>query len=365
MTSLQRCIRTIWGRKGWTGKLGWLVLAPLSCGFSLIARGRNQLYSRRWLSVHHPTLKVVSVGNLTVGGTGKTPVVLWLAHALRAHGHNVGILSRGYKGANTQAPVIVGAGGQLLATPEEAGDEPIMLARSFPGVVIACRHRMAGIQLAQEQFGVDIVILDDGFQHRRLGRDVDILLFNSQNELPNHWLLPAGPFREPLSAARRADVVIITKGDVVRQGETPTWLQRVFPYQQSIYSGRLEPVALVSTEQRQWRELPLTALSGKRILALAGIADPAPFYQTLQEWGAKIVEVMEFSDHYQYAQTDWQAISALGQKVDLIVTTEKDLVKLERFPFATGKLVALRVRMSIDREDLFLAEIERRLTNTE
>jgi tetraacyldisaccharide 4'-kinase len=365
MSSLQRCLHTIWERKGLTGKLGWLVLAPLSYGFSLIARGRNQLYSRRWLSVHRAAPKVISVGNLTVGGTGKTPVVLWLAHALRARGYNVGILSRGYKGANTHAPVIVAAESQILATPEEAGDEPIMLARSFPGVIVACRNRVAGLQLAREQFGVDILILDDGFQHRRLGRDIDILLFNSQNSLSNHWLLPAGPFREPLSAARRADVVIITKGDVVQQGEIPTWLQRVFPYQQSIYSGRLEPVALVSAEQRQWRELPLTALSGKRILALAGIADPTPFYHTLQEWDAEVVEVMEFSDHHQYAQADWQAISAIGQKVDLIVTTEKDLVKLERFPFATGKVVALRVRMSIDREDLFLAEIERRLTNTE
>jgi tetraacyldisaccharide 4'-kinase len=360
MTSLRRFIHSVWERKGVTGKLGWLALIPLSCGFSLIARGRNQLYNRRWLSVHRPTLKVISVGNLTVGGTGKTPVVLWLAHALTARGHKVGILSRGYQGANTQEPVVVGVGGQLSATLEEVGDEPIMLARLFPGVVIACRDRVAGAQLAQEQFGLEIVILDDGFQHRRLGRNVDILLFNGRNGLHNHWLLPAGPFREPFSAARRADMMIVTKIDGV-QTEITARLQRVFPHQQSIYAGRLEPIALVSAEHRQWRESPLTELSGKRILALAGIADPVPFYQILQEWDVEVAEVMEFPDHHQYAQTDWQAISATGQKVDLIVTTEKDLVKLERFPFAT----ALRARMVIEREDCLLAEIERRLTNTE
>lgn len=357
----QRLIHRIWRRQGIGGWCGWMMLTPAAGLFSLIVRGRNYLYNRRWVAIHRPPLKVVSIGNLTVGGSGKTPVALWLAHALTERGHCVGILTRGYRGKNTGVTV-VGTTGQPTATPDEVGDEAVMLARLFSGVVIAGRDRTAATTLAREQFGVEVALLDDGFQHRRLDRDVDVVLFNGRKELSNHWLLPAGPFREPLSSSRRANIVLITKsetpGDPPRQWRTST-------PQQPVYYGTLQPIALVSSEQRQWRELPLTELGGKRVMALTGIADPAPFYQSLQEWGAELAEVMEFPDHHQYAQADWQAISAAGQKVDLIVTTEKDLVKLERFPFATRKLVALRVRMAIEHEDQLLADIERRLMKIE
>jgi tetraacyldisaccharide 4'-kinase len=357
----QRLIHTIWQRQGLFGWLGWLTLTPLSGLFSLVVRGRNQLYNRSWLSIHRPQLKVVSIGNLTVGGSGKTPVVLWLAQALTDRGYRVGIVTRGYTGKNTGVTV-VSTMGKPTATPEEVGDEAVMLARLFSGVVIAGRDRAAATTLAREQFGIEVALLDDGFQHRHLSRDVDVLLFNGQKDLTNHWLLPAGPFREPLSTSQRASIVLITKsdapGDIPRQWRTST-------PQQPVYYGTLQPMTLVSSEQRQWRELPLTELSGKRVMALTGIADPASFYQSLQEWGAELAEVMEFPDHHQYAQTDWQAISAAGQKVELIVTTEKDLVKLERFPFATRKLVALRVRMAIEHEEQLLADVERCLMKIE
>jgi tetraacyldisaccharide 4'-kinase len=365
MTSLQHVIHTIWRRQGFLGKLGWFALAPVSCGFSLVVRGRNQLYNRRWLpAMQHSPLKIISVGNLTVGGTGKTPTVLWLAHALSSRGHKVGILTKGYKGSNT-AVTVVGTTGRPSAIPDEVGDEAVMLARSFPGVVIAGRDRVAGAKFARDQFGLDIVILDDGFQHRRLQRHVDLLLFNGRRALDNRWLLPAGPFREPLSAAHRADIILVTKGN--RSGSA-TALQRdgeALGNKKPIYYGDMKPLALVSSAQREWREWPLSELSGKRILALTGIADPTSFYHALQEWGVETAEILEFPDHHRYSQTDWHTISAVGQKVDLIVTTEKDLVKLERFPFATRKLVALRVRLEIEQEERLLADIERQLMKVE
>lgn len=360
----QRLIHTIWQRQGIFGWLGWLTLTPLSGLFSLVVRGRNQLYNRRWLSIHRPQLKVVSIGNLTVGGSGKTPVVLWLAQALTARGYRVGIVTRGYKGKNAGITV-VGTVGSPTATPDEVGDEAVMLARLFPGIVIAGRDRAAATTLAREQFGVEVALLDDGFQHRHLSRDVDVLLFNGRKDLINHWLLPAGPFREPISTSQRASIVLITKSDVSSSTLSIPHQWRTSTPQQPVYYGALQPLALVSSEQRQWRNLPLTELSGKRVMALTGIADPTPFYQALQEWEAELAEVMEFPDHHQYAQMDWQAISAAGQKVDLIVTTEKDLVKLERFPFATKKLVALRVRMTIEHEEQLLADIERHLMKIE
>jgi tetraacyldisaccharide 4'-kinase len=361
MTSAQRFIDAIWQRRGALGKIGGLALTPASWGFAAVVGGRNWLYDKRWLATtHQPQLKVISVGNLTVGGTGKTPMVLWLAQTLAARGYKVAILSRGYTGVQTDVTV-VGTDGQPQAMPYEVGDEAVMLARLFPGVVIAGRNRAAAARLAQEQFGVEIAILEDGFQHRRLQRDVDLLLFSGRQAQRRPQLLPTGPFREPLSAARRADILLVTKSD--DQGGpwflSPKW--RALVQQKPVYYGRLQPVALVRSLRQEWNELPLTDLSGKRIATLAGIADPAPFYQSLHEWDAEVAEVMEFPDHHQYSQADWQTISAIGQKVDLIVTTEKDLVKLDRFPFAKGKLVALRVRMVIEHEQHLLSDIEQRL----
>ncbi len=362
--NLQRWLHLIWNRQGWSGWLGWLALLPFSWGFALVVHVRNRLYDRRWLAVEQAPLSVISVGNLTVGGTGKTPFVLWLARALQAQGKSVGILSRGYKGTQTHAAVVVGINGEALATPEAVGDEPVMLARLFPGVVIASQDRLAGARLARERFGLELMILDDGFQHRRLSREVDILLLSGSNSMHNQRLLPAGPFREPVSAARRAHILIATKGDPLDDAPSP-WQQHATALRKPLYTAHLEAVALVSIEQHQWREIPLTELSGKRIMALSGIADPLPFYRALQEWDAEVTEVMEFPDHHQYVQADWQAISFAGQKVEMIVTTEKDLVKLERFPFATRKLVALRTRLAIPQEAALLATLTQHLTRTE
>jgi len=360
MAFTQRLTHEVWQRQGFWGGIGWLALAPLSLGFSALVRGRNLLYNRRLLPIERPALKVISVGNLTVGGTGKTPVVLWLAQALQQRGRRVGILSRGYKGTKTKVTV-VGTAGQALATPAEVGDEPVMLARAFTGVVIAGRDRVAAATLARQRFGLEVVILDDGFQHRRLGRDVDLLLVNGIRGAGNGWLLPAGPLREPLAAARRADVVIMTKGGEKGSSE---WRGRKWLAAgngRPVFYGDLKTTALVTSVQRQWQELPLDLLAGKRVMALTGIANPFSFYRSLQEWEAEVAEVMEFPDHHLYTQADWQVISLASQKFDLIVTTEKDLVKLERFPFATGKLVALRARMEIAHGERLLATIERQL----
>lgn len=355
MTFTHRLTHHIWQRQGFWGEVGWLALTPLSLGFSALVRGRNLLYDRRWLPIKRPTLKVISVGNLTVGGTGKTPMVLWLAQALQNRGHRVGILARGYGGKNPGVTV-VGTAGQALATPTEVGDEPVMLARSFAGVVLAGRDRVAAAEFARERCGLDVVILDDGFQHRRLERDVDLLLVNGRKGTGNGWLLPAGPLREPPAAARRADVVITTKADPQGSSGWPAAGET-----RPVFSGNLIPTALISSAQGRWHESPMGLLCGKRVIALTGIADPGPFYRSLREWEAEVAEVIEFPDHHLYTQADWQVISLASQKFDLIVTTEKDLVKLERFPFAIGKLMALRVRMEIEQGEQLLDLVERQL----
>src|SRR5262245_27244931 len=148
MVFAQRLTHHIWQRQGFWVQVCWLALLPLSLGFSMLVRARNLLYDQGWLSIQHPALKVISVGNLTVGGTGKTPMVLWLAQALQSRGHRVGILTRGYGGKN-KGVTVVGTVGQALTTPAEVGDEPVMLAHAFVGVIISGRDRHAAAGLAR------------------------------------------------------------------------------------------------------------------------------------------------------------------------------------------------------------------------
>ncbi len=349
----------------------WLLLAPLALAFSVLVRSRNFLYDFCLLPMQRPTPKVICVGNLTVGGTGKTPFVLWLANALQARGYQVGILTRGYRGSQT-GTVVVGTQGEVWTSPAEVGDEAVMLARTFPGVVIAGKNRMAAAKLAGQDFQTDIVLVDDGFQHRQLQRDIDILLVNAshgQHGLGNGWLLPAGPLREPLSSARRTDIVVFTKGcPRVQEGKDwhggPDLQNQQFGHKPIFYAD-LKPTALVQSVQQTWQELPLVVLlEHRRVLAVAGIADPVSFYGMLRDWGVELTQVLSFPDHHAYTQADWQTILTASRSCDLIVTTEKDLVKLEQFSFPVGKLVALRVGMEIRDADKLLTAIERQLEQT-
>ena len=354
-------VRKVWSRQGVLGKLIWLTLVPFSVGFSAIVWVRNFLYDYNVLCSQSPPLHIISVGNLTVGGTGKTPFVLWLARTLQQRQHRVGILSRGYKGQN-DAITLVGTNGCAQATPQQVGDEAVMMARTFTGVVLTGRDRAQAAQLAHENYSVDVMILDDGFQHRQLGRSLDLLLVNTQQG-NNDWLLPAGPQREPKIAMRRADIVILTKGEVLQDQaapQPPLADMHGKPY----FFAHPRPKVLIHSEQGEWRELPISLLGHKKVMTVSGIVDPTLFHRFVVEAEAEIAEVMEFPDHHVYTQRDWQTITAASQAYDFVVTTEKDLVKLEQFPFATDKLVALRIDMIVTDADTLLTHIEQRLSES-
>ncbi len=347
--------RVVWQGQGLKAQALWVPLVPLSLLLSFLVRGRRFLYAKRLLPVKRFPLKVLSVGNLTVGGTGKTPTVLWLAGKLKARGYRVGIAVRGYRGRG-RGVQIVGGGGPVLASTEDVGDEAVMLARSFAGVVLASRDRAAAARLAWERFSLEVLILDDGFQHCSLYRDLDLLLWSGSQGIGNGWVLPAGPLREPLDLAKQAHLFLLTKGGKV---DLTRPLKGIPPSR--IFHGDLRPRALVVSLGGVWQERPLRELAGKRVLALSGIADPESFHRLLQEGGAFIHEVLEFPDHHTYAVEEWRQILALARCVDLIVTTEKDLVKLEKFPFAQDSLMALRVVMEVEEGERLIAEIERRI----
>src|SRR5580693_6403113 len=185
----------------------WLGLSA-AAGFYRLGVGARLLY---WRMMRRPTpVLTVSVGNLTVGGTGKTPFTLFLARRLQSHGLRVGIVSRGYKRERSKARAeLVADGGELKTSPEDAGDEPAMLAKTFTGPIAVARRRLDGIELLSTLGPLDAVILDDGFQHVRLERDVDLVLVSDERGFGNGWILPAGPMRESIRAVGRADAIIV------------------------------------------------------------------------------------------------------------------------------------------------------------
>lgn len=354
MSTLSQTIRdVVWERRGLAGRAGWLALQPLTALFAAGVGLRDLGYRVGALRPRVSALPVVSVGNLTVGGTGKTPLTLWLARRLAARGHRVGILSRGYRGTATE-PTIVSRGDGLEVPVELVGDEAAMLAKCFAGPVITARRRVAGVRLART-LGCDVVVLDDGFQHRALARDFDLVVVSSRHG----GMLPSGPMREPWSALRRADAVALA---IRGEEEGPPLLP---PAAAALPLGkfvvRFRPDSLVVSSAGLWEEIPIGRISGARVTAVSGIAEPSAFYQTLRGWGADVKEIFEFPDHHAYTSEDWQRMSRHTQAVDFVVTTEKDLVKLERFPFAKGKLVAVRLEPEVDRAGMLLDAIERKI----
>jgi len=344
-----RKVTTLWRDDlSWRQRALWSPLAPLSTVYGAAAavrRGWWRMFNRR------AAVATISIGNLTVGGNAKTPFALYLARRLAARGVRVGIVSRGYGAANPPTTAaIVANGGTILLTPEEAGDEPVMMARAFDGPVAVGRRRLDAIALLERTGAVDAVVLDDGFQHVRLRRDFDLLVVGGDRGLGNGWTLPAGPLRESPRAARRADAIIMIATDGEPSAPSPALARMLASARQPVMRARLVPTALIQFELGRWHETPL-ALHSRRILAVSGLAEPAAFYRMLRSLEADLVGVLEFPDHHRYSVADCQNIREAAMQADAIITTEKDLVKLEKFPFARDSLYALRVEVVMDPGD--------------
>jgi tetraacyldisaccharide 4'-kinase len=346
-------IQRVWQRRGLLEILLWLVFLPLSCLYALGVQGRNFFYSAGWKRPSYLKQFVISIGNLTVGGTGKTPTVVWIAQELEKRGFTIAVLSRGYARKRSLSRALTS---KLCKDAEELGDEPAMMACLFGlNVAVAKSRYEAALEISKHDL-VDVFILDDAFQHRQLARDMDLLLLGSDS---SGWLLPSGPFREPKRAIRRADVLLIT-------GEQNKW-QELIPKDRSglAFQGCLQPRALIGFESRRWKEYPLGLLAGRKIAVVTAIARPESFYQMISEWEGEIVDVFEFPDHHTYSSHDWQRVNQAARHADLVVTTEKDIVKLNRFPFARKKLLALRVAMVVERGDVLIDIIVERIRKKE
>jgi tetraacyldisaccharide 4'-kinase len=289
---------------------------------------------------------VISVGNLTLGGTGKTPMVESVASFLQQEGLRVGVLSRGYGGRQSRSPTIVSDGKRCLVPPEVAGDEPVLLAEHLVGLpVVVGRNRYAAGMLAVERFGVDVIVLDDGFQHVQLARDLDILLLDAVRPFGNGRLFPRGDLRERPAAIARADAIVLTRweADTAPSLTALKLFQSVLP----LFCSQHEPLDLRALAAGHL--LPLASLKGQRILAFCGIGTPDHFRQMLQRLEAEIVTFVAFPDHHPYTRPEIEQLVLIAkqQSAEILVTTEKDGVRLRRLQPLTGQVWELRIRTTI------------------
>lgn len=319
-------------------------LQALSHLWSIGAQLKFWLYRHR-IFLHDQPLGclVVVVGNLTTGGTGKTPIVEMFARALRDRGRKVAILSRGYKskslplwrqwwnaltGQPETPPRVVSDGQKVLLDSELSGDEPYMLARNLPGVVVLVdKNRVKSGTFAIKKFGCDTLILDDGFQYLRLKGQLNLLLVDKTNPFGNGFLLPRGVLREPIKHLRRASYVFLTKSNGRRDVELEETIQRYNPGVDVIECAhRPQYLGRFGSDERQ----PLTYLRNKRVGVFSGIATPESFEKLVKELGGNIVFNRRFLDHYRFAYDDFVALfsTALEKKVEFLVITEKDAVRL-------------------------------------
>ena len=295
------------------------LLIPLGWLYGIIAWLRVRCYRLGILRSWRPPVPVVSVGNLAVGGTGKTPTVDAVAKHFLAAGRRVAIVSRGYGAPGGKSARIVCTGQGPLLSADICGDEPFLLARRNPtAIVIVARKRARGVHLAIERLGAQIVILDDGFQHLAVQRDADLVLLDCGSPLGNRQVLPAGILREFPAALRRADLFLLTRCG----NETDTSKELPGPVFRSRH--RLSEQAL----SLQGEAVALESLREKKGVAFAGIADPELFFRQLREKGLFLTETVAFGDHVPYDANDLARLKHAADGADFLITTEKDAVKL-------------------------------------
>lgn len=355
----------IFGRaKGFRASLMRMLMLGLSWVFRGMVQLRISLYRWGWKPQGYLGAQVISIGNLTVGGTGKTPVVELLSRSLRDRGRKVAILSRGYKSKKLgraqkwqdaggkmipgeRMPKVVSTGTELLLDSKFAGDEPFMLARNLDGVaVIVDKNRVKGARFAVGQLEVDTLLLDDGMQYLDIAHSLDVVLIDSRSPFGTESLLPRGTLREPPRNLRRASYILITKCDGSSNAELITRIRKYNPTADIIECahGPIHLQGLYSKERK-----PLDFLEGKWVGAISAIAVPENFENSLSRLGAKVEIKRRFSDHYRFNRRDVDKFMqrCVERDMEMIVTTEKDAVRFPRPSEINVPIYFLRIEVQI------------------
>ena len=325
--------------------------------FAAVVSVRYFLYRTGILRRYPLGIQVISIGNVTAGGTGKTPVTEIFARTLAAAGRKVAILSRGYRRKEAplwrrlftqvvEPPLVVSDGRHVLLDSETGGDEPYMLASNLPGVaVVVDRNRVKAGRYAIKRLGCDTLILDDGFQYQKLKHSLEVVLVDATNPFGNGNMLPRGILREPVRNLARADIIFLTKC----RGDVSAVRNEIRKYNETaeIVECNHSPKVLKDVWSRE--EFPLSWLEGKTVCTLSGVASPRGFEDSLRRLGAKVVWCERYADHHRYAPSE--ILYALNRTADMgadaLVTTEKDAVRFPRFETTPVKCLYLRIAIEI------------------
>ncbi len=340
-----------------------LILPPFSALYSLVTRLRLAAYRRNLFSVSRLDAPVISVGNITTGGTGKTPLVEWVCRVLAAEGKSVCVLTRGYRRQNPREQVVVSDGEKILAGVEAAGDEPLLLATNLLGVaaVVCNPNRCAAGEWALENLKSEVFVLDDGFQHLRLARDMNIVTIDATNP----WgggMLPYGHLREPLSGLDRADCLVLTRTEQQTEVTALTNDLQEILRETPIFRSRMVTSGL---HRLNGEAVDRTTLISQSVAAFCGVGNPASFFNQLRNEGCHLEFERAFPDHYTYQQVDVDRIvsEAKEKGAQGILTTAKDAVKLSSLRFDIPCLV-LEIKISIDGEAQLIQLLRNQLSIT-
>jgi tetraacyldisaccharide 4'-kinase len=323
-------------------------IVPFSLCYGMVVRIRNMMFDIHLLRTTHLPVPVISVGNISTGGTGKTPMVAYIARNLSERGLRTAVLSRGYRRI-TKGYLLVSDGKVLSAGFREAGDEPIQLAMQLPGVIVAVDEtRSRGGERLVREHAVDVIVLDDGFQHRWLIRDLDIVLIDASRTDESRFLLPAGSKREPLSAVYRADIAVITK---YRDQSEYAGIERLMYKKgcKSIFGMQFIPMDCISVPDR--KIIPLDSLFARKAFLFSGIANPEHFNRSALQAGLRVIGTRWFRDHHYFTRSEIGEIieNASRKRAAYLITTEKDTVRLSEYVDmfdASLPLYALRIGLN-------------------
>ncbi|MBP2646129.1 MAG: lpxK [Firmicutes bacterium] len=314
----------------------WL-LTCMSYIYGLGVRTKLGLYKYGFLKQHRLPCRVISLGNITVGGTGKTPTAQLLAVAIRDMGYRVVILNRGYRSSWRGQIGLVSDGRRLYMSVNEAGDEAYLLAKNLPGVaVVIGKNRTITGDYAVANLNADVIILDDGYQHWQLARDLDIVLIDSINVFGNNCLLPRGTLREPLTNLNRAGAFLLTKVDQATSDAKDTIRNALTKYNSEALVVESIHDTQYFIEVEEWykgvkpEKLVLENVRDRKILVFSAIGNPVSFEQTIWGVGGEVVATVRFPDHHDYTMVEMQEVmqKALDKEANALVTTEKDAVKI-------------------------------------
>ena len=335
-----------------------VVATVVAWSYDKLAMFRNLLFDLGILKVHKLGCPVISVGNLAVGGTGKTPMVIWLSRFLSEQGWRVGVVSRGYRGEETERILVVSDGRNILAASDISGDEPQLLARRLPGIPVLCSTKRAlAAEAALEQFQCEVVILDDGFQHRFIARNLDVVMLDSQKPFGNGFLFPWGILRERTAALTRAQALTLSCFDGSEQAEqNHKNLVNQWPDKTIVTAAHRATRLFRAATQK---ERPLNSIKDRRLATFAGIGRPDEFFRTVHDLGAHLVYTAALPDHYPLTIELLNSLvqEASEQKPELWLTTEKDWVRLPDDLPNSMELWVLAVELDLDGDSSVLKAV--------